>query len=234
MSLQRTVIFFGVLAVLSASAVSHAATLSWSAAQDTTSVADVSTNGTPVSAFNGGSASVTAGGVNFAAANPFGFATAGGFGVSGTGDADFDSLINSASFSFSGIGSPVNSGTIDLGAFTLGNTYEVQVFFADQRTGLVDRINRIGSFDTGGIGATVELESDPNNNPSAPFGQFAIGTFVADGDDPDLTVFGVNFNSAQVNAWQVREVVPEPATAGTVLLACGLAASARRRVVAGS
>lgn len=229
MSLRPIVTFFGVLAIASASASSYAATITWSSAQDTTSVADISTNGTLVSAFNGGSASVTAGGVGFAAANPFGFATAGGFGVSGSGDAAFDQLLNSASFSFSPTGAPVNSGTIDLGPFTSGDTYEVQVFFADQRVGLVDRTNRIGSIDTGGPGATVELDSDPNNDPTSPFGQFAIGTFVADGEDPDLTFFGVNFNSAQVNAWQVRRVIPEPGALAGVLLACGLAAARGRR-----
>lgn len=216
-------LLFGLAAVLCAVSTTQAATITWDAAQDTTSVADVSTAGTLVAAFNGGSATVTVGGETFTAANPFGFASANGFLNANTGDADFNALLNSASFSFNG-NNTGNSGSIDLGSFTPGTTYEVQVFFVDQRPAQNDRINRIGSTDTGSPGATVDLESDPNNALTAPYGQFAIGTFVADGDDPDLTVLGTNFASAQINAWQVRSVVPEPTTACLlVVAAAGLA-----------
>ncbi len=202
-----------------------AATITWSGAQDTTSVADISSNGASVGAFNGGQTTVTAGGVTFVNANPFGFASLSGFSSGNTGDVAFNQLLASASFSpASG-----NPGTIDLGSFTPGSLYEVQVFFLDQRPAQNDRTNRIGSIDTGGPGATVDLESDPNNDLTAPFGQFAIGTFTADGDDPDLTVFGTDFASAQINAWQVRLVVPEPASLVGLLMTCGLMATHRRR-----
>jgi len=204
--------FFAIILATTATS-SRAATISWGSAQDTTSVSDISTAGTLVAAFNGGENSVTAAGINFAAANPFGFASVGGFLNSNTGDTGFNTLLNSASFSFNG-NNTGNSGTIDLGSFASGNTYQVQVFFTDQRPGATaDRINQIGSTDTSGPGTTVDLESDPNNALSAPYGQFAVGTFVADGDDPDLTVLGTNFASAQINGWQVRNVVPEPTTA---------------------
>lgn len=203
--------------ILCAAASAPAATIVWSPAADTTSVSDISTEGTPVAAFNGGDTTVTAAGITFNAANPFGFASIGGFLNANTGDADFNALLNSASFSFNG-NNTGNSGSIDLGAFTPGDTYQVQVFFVDQRPAQNDRTNQIGSFDLGGPGATVDLESDPNNALSSPYGQFAIGTFVADGDDPDLSVLGTDFASAQINAWQVRNVIPEPTTACLALL----------------
>lgn len=195
-----------------------ASVVSWGPAQDLFSAADVSTNGASVSAFNGGTVDAVVAGTNFVAANPFlaqypGDAFAAPLFNPGTGDAGFNTLIGQAAFTFDPI-IDVSTGTIDLGVFTPGRLYEVQVFFADQRTAANERTNRIGSFDTSGPGATVDLESDPNNAPTAPFGQFAIGTFLADGDDPDLTVAGFNFPSAQINGWQVRDitqsVVPEP------------------------
>lgn len=227
MTRTKKAILSALVAATAVAGNAQAATISWGAAQDTTSVSDISTDGTLVAAFNGGENSVTAGGITWAAANPFGFASAGGFQATGTGDAGFDSLLTSASFSFNG-NNTGNSGTIDLGVFTPGVPYQVQVFFADQRVAQNDRTNRIGSIDADGAGPTVDLESDPNNDVSAPFGQFAIGAFVADGFDPDLTVLGTDFASAQINAWQIRNVIPEPTSLSVAAVA--ILGLARRRV----
>lgn len=225
MSLTKTTILFGLLAICCLTDSVRSATITWGAVQNTTSVSDISTDGTSVAAFNGGANPVTAASINFAAANPFGFASTSGFLNTNTGDADFNALLNSASFSFNG-NNTGNSGSIDLGTFTSGETYQVQVFFVDQRSGLTNRINRIGSTDTSGPGATVDLVSDPNSAITSPYGQFAIGTFVADGDDPDLTVLGTNFNSAQINAWQVRSI-PEPTALFLISLVVGILAARR-------
>lgn len=59
------------------------------------------------------------------------------------------------------------------------------------------------------------MEADPDattGSPlyTAPWGQFAIGTFIADGTDPDLTIEGPT-GGPHLTALQVR-VIPEPSS----------------------
>jgi hypothetical protein len=74
----------------------------------------------------------------------------------------------------------------------------------------------------------VALEADPGNGSASPFGQYAIGTFVA---DATTQAFATNGSAvAQVNAWQLRLIAtPEPAwlTLGVPALA---AIISRRRL----
>lgn len=191
----------------------QASIVTWGAAQNTNATTDIRTVGTLHSAFNAGQTAVTVNGVSFASASPFEFTTGNtAFLATDTGNTDFNRLLGEASFEFDALTDDDLEGTIDLGTFTSGLTYEVQVFFTDQRANLNNRSIIYGSEDTNGTGGTVEVLGDPNMNTSAPYGQFAIGTFVADGDDPDLTVLGgANGAVAQINAWQVR-VVPEPSS----------------------
>jgi hypothetical protein len=129
------------------------------------------------------------------------------------GNSDFRRLLNS-------IGSGGGPGlvTYDLGALRLGQTYEIQVFFVDQRKLKNDRVMQLGSFDGKNTGATVDLEADPNNDSSTPWGQFAIGTFTVDADgDPDLTLAAQGFGHAQIRAIQLRAIdSPEPHSAALV------------------
>jgi len=202
----------------------EASIIGWGLPQTTTSPTDVSTNGSPVRAFNGGTVATTVNGVNFLPTGMalLGFAGNSFLGGGTTGDLAFNALLNQSAFSFNS----GNSATIDLGAFTAGLTYEIQVFFTDQRSNpnqtmppINDRVTRYGSVDGILTGPTVDLEADPDNLVNSEFGQFVIGTFVADGNDPDLTILGTNFNSAQIGGWQIRQlrgVVPE--AQGTILL----------------
>ena len=200
--------------LLLAPAVGHAAVISWGAAQDTTATTDVLTAGALVSAHAEGSTSVssTVNGVTFQKANSLGSAAGGLLAGATTGDTEFDRLLNNVSY-----GGGSGTTTIDLGAFTIGKTYYVQVFYTDQRSATNDRVMRYGSSTGGG---TVDLDPDPNNLTSSPWGQFAIGTFTADGTDPDLTLTPQGFGNSHISAWQVREV-PEPSSISVLLLGLG-------------
>lgn len=195
----------------------HAEIITWGSAQNTTGATDVRTNGTLFAAFNAGpddGSSVNVNGVEFVNASPFQFGAGSFLGGGDTGDVGLNRLLNQNSFNFNNP-NPGN-GLIDLGVFDVGTTYEIQVFFTDQRSNSNDRTVFYGSTDGVNNGSEVGLLGDPNQNVSAPFGQFAIGTFVGDGFDPDLVVRadGITHTSAQITAWQVRAVsaVPEPSS----------------------
>ena len=207
--------------LLSYSMTSHGAVIAWGAATNTTTPGDVSTNGTLIQA-NAEGATATVNTVTFAASNSLGSINVGQLNGGSTGDASFDTLLNELSF---GGGT---STTIDLGSFTSGNVYEVQIFYIDQRTtnSFNDRVMTYGSSTGGG---TVDLEADPNNAPSSPFGQYAIGTFTADGTDPDLSLATNGFGNAHISAWQVRDITPIPEPASTALLAFASTAMLLRR-----
>lgn len=178
-----------------------AAEITWDAPRDTAGPADVRNEGTLVfaRAEGLGSGSLTVNGVGFQAAASL-VGTASGLLAGGTtGSADFDALLDRLSY-----GAVF---TLDLGSFTPGKTYLVQIFYTDQRSSFNDRVMRFGS-STGS--STVDLEADPNNAPGAPYGQFVVGTFTADGDDPDLTLDPQGFSSAHLSAIQVREVSSVP------------------------
>lgn len=207
--------------LLTSSMLSSAAVIAWGAATDTTAATNVSTNGTLVQANAENNVASTVNGVTFAASNSLGTINAGQLNGGTTGDAGFDTLLDNLSF---GGGT---STTIDLGAFTSGNVYEVQVFYTDQRVGgLNDRVMTYGSSTGGG---TVDLEADPNNAAGSPFGQFAIGTFTADGTDPDLSLATNGFGNAHITAWQVRDITPVPEPSSTALLGLGGVALILRR-----
>lgn len=200
----------GLLVVLSMLPLeARGALIMWSAATDTTSVADISTNGILVSAFNGGTSTTTANGVTFNANNVLGTSFAGALNGGTTGDAGFDTLLNEFT-----LGGGTGDVVFDLGSFVSGTTYEVQVFYTDQRSGrLSDRVMR---FDDDGTGTNgfVELEANPDNTIGSPFGQFAIGTFTSDGTDLNLILNAQGFNNAHITAWQVRNITstPEPSS----------------------
>lgn len=186
--------------------------IQWGAATDTTSVTDISLNGTLVLAFNGGNSTTTANGVTFNASNvlgsTFGSALAGG----NTGDAGFTTLLNEFTF-----GGGPNDVVFDIGNFALGDTYEVQVFYADQRDAQSDRVMRFGDDGTGTNGF-VDLEANPDNTIGSPFGQFAIGTFTSDGTDLNLILNAQGFGNAHINAWQVRNITSTPEPSSLILL----------------
>ena len=199
---------------------SSGAVIAWGAAMDTTSPLDIVTTGTVVGAFNGADESAIVNGVLFGVSDPLGGISNGMLSGGTSGDAEFDKFLRSVSF---GGGT---STSIDLGALVSGQTYEVQVFFGDQRNASNDRVMTFGSSTGGG---TVDLEADPNNANTSPFGQFASGIFVADGVDPDLTLATNGFGNAHITAWQIR-AVPEPSRAILFVLAGALMIFRRTRI----
>jgi len=212
--------------------IADADVVTWGNAQDTTSATNISTNGVLVGAFNAGPVGgtpVTVNGVEFQTVTPFQFGTTSFLGGANTGDSELDRLLNQVSFNFNNANP--GEGVIDLGSFISGNIYEVQVFFTDQRASSNNRSTLYGSSDGNTTGAFVEVAGDPNQDIAAPFGQFAVGTFTADGFDPDLLVnAGANNNSAQITAWQVRNLsaVPEP-TSMVYFTTLGIVCALRRR-----
>ncbi|MBK1884305.1 PEP-CTERM sorting domain-containing protein [Luteolibacter pohnpeiensis] len=209
--------FIASAALLTAAA--NAAVITWGSVEDTTGISVVSTNGTLVSAYNGGASSVVINGDTWVANNVLGSLQASMMGGGTTDDTDFTTLLTQATF---GGGSGQTS--IDLGTFVVGRTYEIQIFFVDQRTtstGLNDRVMAYSSTDsTGAIGDTVLLEADPNNSLDSPYGQYVIGTFTADGSDPDLVLqpYLASFGNSHIAAWQIRDITAVPEPSGVALL----------------
>jgi hypothetical protein len=159
------------------------------------------------------------------------------------GDADLDLLLRTANYA-SANGSLPSSiiTTVVLTGLDVGQAYELQLFFMDQRNspssppnscvGCADRFLTLAS----GINSVI-LDADPGNTLSTPFGQFALGTFTADSatqafDVSGGTLFdpfwGAPVSNRQVNAWQLR-AVPEPTTFSLLALGMSLVAVIGRR-----
>jgi hypothetical protein len=243
------------LALLSApvmlTSVARADLITWGPSQNATAATDVSLNGTLVTARNPWAmtfAQPTVNGVTFIAFSPLGWDNGGWTLMNGSmsGDAGLDALLDSARVtSDPNLGNPTGWGGIrldTLGTLTIGSTYEIQVWYCDQRPGvptnvLNDRVMTLSSA-TGAATLTLGtvtnlaalaqgplsggLEADPNNVSGAGdtiFGQFAIGTFTRTSTDQLwLLVQGShplanNVLAPHINAFQIREV---PSSTGTV------------------
>lgn len=227
---------------LAVSPMAKADLITWGPVEDTTALAQVSTNGSLVAALNlwgGVSSPVTVNGITFAPFVPVEWGSGGAtlMSLSTTGDADFDQVLTTARTPFGTASSnPTGFGAIQLdglGALQLGQSYEIQVWYCDQRSGNTrDRVMTLSSATgavttVGGLATNLGsvnqgdlsggLEADPNNINGATdtiFGQFCIGTFtrtssdslwlLVEGSHPNL---GVNLRP-HVNAIQIREVAP--------------------------
>ena len=207
----------------------NAAIITWSDATDTTVTTNISNSGNLVKAFNSGGSGVTLNNVTFAQ-----FATAGDdvwnsfdalypglVGINSVFDdqADlgaFNPLLSTANFL-----APVGGGShaIELQNLAVGTQYELQLFFADQRgsinslpAGCLGCNDREVTFSSGVN--SVTLEADPGNSATSPFGQFTLGSFLADSTNQAFTIYGPEVQ--QINAWQLRSItdvtppVPEP------------------------
>lgn len=246
MSYSKAIAFLTLALAASASA----DVIGWGPAQNTTGAANVSTNGTLVVAHNtwsGLATSPTVNGVTFTAFAPPEWSIGASPMMNGslTGDIGYDALLYGARATSEGtLTNPTGWGGIrldSLGTFTVGNHYEIQVWFTDQRPGTVgnplnDRMMKLGSAVgsvtlTAGIvtnlGALTQgahsglLDGDPNNASGAGdtiFGQFCIGTFQRTSTAPlYLLVQGSHPISnvtlrPHVSAFQVREVPPPVGT----------------------
>ncbi len=187
-------IFFNtgfVCAVLSLSV--SAAPIDWGPATDVYSPTEVINSGTLIEAFNAGGdtsgTNVTVNGELFVGTTAFLSKTASLSCFSGdTGDAAYNALLNSADYG--------NGGTLQVGGGNLvvGTEYTIQVWYAD--TGSVDGLVHFG-----------DGESTPNEVELNCSGQFATGTFVADGSTQTLTVDKLSSHLEYINAYQIRDRV---------------------------
>ena len=218
--------------------------ISWGPVQDITSSAEVRANGTLVAAYNtwaNSFAAPTVNGTFFEAFAPPGWNNGGWSLLAGstTGDSEFDALLDSArATSESSISNPTGWGGIRLdsiAALTMGSTYEIQVWYSDQRPGsatnvLPDRVMNLSSatgsaaLSTGivtNLGSLSQgtvsggLEADPNNTFGAGdtvFGSYAVGTFTRTTmDELWLLIQGTHHIAANnlrphINGFQIREV----------------------------
>lgn len=204
--LSVTVLAVGVLLM---AAQVHAGTITWSGSTligDGT--ADISTLGTLVEAHNAGlilfpPPAITAGGVLFdnLEVNTLGGGTSGFNSANITGDANFDLLLDSASFS------NVNT-TYTIDGLVSGTPYLVQFFVADTRVGIGDV-------------RTVTVDDQLGNTLTSGFinqGFAFTGLFTATGSTQNIKFSGDGLGtSPYINAWQLRDqtgvsAVPEPAS----------------------
>src|SRR6185436_15201179 len=99
----------------------------------------------------------------------------------------YDSMLDSARVtSDPNLSNPTGWGGIrldTLGTLTIGRTYEIQVWYSDQRPGVptlvLGTVTNLAALTQGPLSGG--LEADPNNVSGAGdtvFGQFAIGTFT--------------------------------------------------------
>ena len=179
-----------------------AAPISWSPATGVSGPGDVLNTGPTVEAFNASNlaGSVTVNSVTFTNTDALLPSTTGENFLSGatTGDVGLDALLNKLDF---GGGAGETTLAIGGGALTPGTPYQVQVFFTDLRGCCNGRDMQFG--DGEAVQNTVLL-----NASSGGFGQFAVGSFVADGGTQDLTLDPQGFGNSHITGYQIRSGLP--------------------------
>ncbi len=225
---------------------SHAAVVSWGAAQGIAGDSDVSTAGTLVGAFNLGGTGVSSPAVNgvtftgFAVPSGSTNVTSGNFNLTSPGISFAGNSLTTGSAPFSTLSAPYQallssatggsgSGpiTLNISGLAIGQNYQFQ-WWTNDSVGLVGT-------QTATAGNAVTLAS--NTGGFGGLGQFAVGTFTADATSQSI-VF-TSSNVPLLDAFQLRNLsasaVPEPGSALAGMLALGVCLSglgARQRRVA--
>jgi hypothetical protein len=225
MSCKSFIQSFGIL--LAGLTTSQAASIVWNTPQIVAGDSDISLDGIPVAAFDiGDTGSVSINGVNFVGTQStawgVGFFSAYGQPSAVTGTS-YGAALNTGMYQ-SGDGSSyqVFLGAANIGTnLTVGQTYEVQIWFNDNRFGATPETMRFSANNTAPF---VTLTS------TATTSQYVIGTFTADAAPQNLywTETGSNFDGATINMFQIR-AVPEPSAATALLGGFGLLGLIRRR-----
>ena len=195
-----------------------AASITWDPVADTTDPAVIITDGSLVEAINGSRTVgvVTVNGVNFSPSDTLLPTNAASVALSSqtTLDPGLDELLNTVEFG----GGTATSITVGGGALVSGQTYIIQVFFTDLRSCCSGRVMTYGD----GEGNTVDVTA---SGVPGTFGQFATGTFIADGINQTLSLTANGFGNVHINGYQVRSAFPLPVvsqfTATPSLIASG-------------
>jgi len=211
-----------------------AAVITWGTATNistgTGNSSDVSTSGTRVEAYTAysigqTSTNQTVNGVLFEATNNLLASTTNTSDFSAAtngGDAAYDAIVSTATFGGGdsttvtlgdGDGDTSSAGT---GLLTVGQDYEIQVWFVDDRENSNSR--------------TMGFASSSSDTVVQVNDQYAIGTFTADATTQQLFLDTVSptsgFGNTHISAYQIR-LVPEPGS--LALLGLGGLLVARRR-----
>jgi len=220
-SVRRSILAGGILALAS---VSHAATVTWGAAQNITGDSDVSAAGTLVGAValrpGNGNGNTTVNGVTFTGVNPFVTTTSGVFSFSGiTSGLSFSSgnpPFSTLSPSYQSLLTTASSSgfTLTMSGLSVGATYAFE-FWSNQTAAP-------NSLTTATAGNSVTLSSDPSGADGA-LGQWAIATFVADLSTEQVVFSGAGkVNGFQLRVFPAASAVPEPGSALAGMLALGV------------
>lgn len=194
------------------------APITWEPAVDTAGPSVILTDGALLEAVNGsaGGGVVTANGVNFSPSNTLLSNSAASVALNGqtTLDPGLDDLLNNVEFG----GGTSTSITVGGGALTVGQSYLIQLFFTDLRTCCSSRVMTYGD----GEGSTVNVTA---SGAPGSFGQFAVGSFVADGPSQEISLVANGFGNVHLNGYQIRSAFPAPEittfTASPSLIASG-------------
>lgn len=211
-----------ILPLLAIAAPAVAGTITWEAVLDSTGPANISTAGTLKYSRNVNGSTQTVNGVTFTGGSPIGWTQGGvttGLNTTDTGDAGYNALLNTSVASGGGSpGNPSLVGAIRLdsvvaGGLITGRTYQIQIWYTDQRTGtaaLNDRKMRVNSAGGGTItvtsGNTDPLQisgiETPGTLPAGVTLGSASGDLEADPDNLSGTGSGdAKFGSFVTGTW---------------------------------
>ena len=199
-------------------ACASAAPISWGPPADTVDPTSIVTTGSLVEAINGTAAggNVTINGVDFSPSNALLPNAAAASALSGqtTLDTGLDALLNNVEFG----GGTSTSITVGGGSLIVGQSYAIQIFFTDLRSSTSGRVMTFGD----GEGNTVDVTA---SGAPGTFGQFTIGTFVADDTSQTISLVANGFGNVHINGYQIRSAFPLPEitsfTATPALIASG-------------
>jgi hypothetical protein len=220
------------VAVFAAIVPANASVITWGGPQNITSDAEVSTAGSLVGAFNLGAtgvASTTVNGVTFVglALNGSSSVTSGNFNLAGPGalfgnngsfvpgpfalSASYQALLGSVATT--GIGQPW---TLTMSNLVPGANYQFQWWSSDNNAG-----GGTDTLATAGNSVSLHTTQGPYGPGQNLPGQFATGTFLADG----TTVQTITFSTAlfsEVNGFQLRRISVPDTSSTFVLFTLGL------------
>ncbi len=194
-----------------------AATIAWGEFDLDAAASEISTNGTSIEAINMVNTddreytdTTTINGVVFTATNLFdsGEYQEDTFGVS-TDDASLDLLYLQASYDYV---------SVTLEDLTIGNEYELQSFYGDNRPGINFMMN---------VGDGINVQA--TSSGSAENGAWIIGTFTADATTQNFHSSNNDSTASFLSGYQLRDISPVPEPSSTALIGLGGLALILRR-----